>query len=389
MVRGNTKTFRFQYVSEEDVKRKIKELDDKPSSGLDEISYGVIKRMKDTIAEPITEMINKSIWLCYHPKPERRGAVNPLYKGGEKLKTDPKAYRPVNLLPAIGRIQEALLGDQMNEFSEDAELLPPGLHGYRKHLGTTTALLEMQESVHQEVERGNIVAVAFLDISAGFDTVPHTYMLRKMEMIGYEPSAIRWMSSYLENRTQVIKVETAYSEEDTIIKGVPQGGPMSPIIFRDYTMDIIMSIFDSQDWRDGEKEDNERIEKHRAEGTPMGIWGGEVSERSLNKDSKDKEDKWDLRIAFEKKYEMFTKEEKLGIGPERRQVEKYEGSSRATLYADDSSAREAAKTLRELKEKTERMLIKLFDIMRKNRLAVNTDSMSENSPKETMDEGEQ
>ena len=172
--------------------------------------------------------------------------------------------------------------------------------------------------------------------------------------------------------TQVVKVETAYSEEDTIIKGVPQGGPMSPIIFRDYTMDIIMAIFDSQDWRDGEKEDKERIEKHIAEGTPMGVWGGEVSERSLTKEIKDKEDKWDLRIAFEKKYEMFRMEEKTGIGPERRQVEKYEGSSRATLYADDSSARESAKTLGELKEKTERMLTKLFNIMRKNRLAVNT-----------------
>ena len=89
---------------------------------------------------------------------------------------------------------------------------------------------------------------------------------------------------------------------------------MSPIIFRDYTMDIKMSIYDSQDWRDGEKEDRERIEKHRADGTPMWIWGGEVSERSLNKDIKDKEDRWDLKIAFEKKYEMFRREEKIGIG---------------------------------------------------------------------------
>ena len=73
--------------------------------------------------------------------------MKPLYKGGEKNCF--KSFRPVTLLLAIGRIQEALMTAQMNDYEESRECLPPTMHGNRRGLGTTMALLEMQESVHR------------------------------------------------------------------------------------------------------------------------------------------------------------------------------------------------------------------------------------------------
>ena len=40
--------------------------------------------------------------------------------------------------------------------------------------GTSIALPEMQESFHQDISVGMLISVCFLDISAGFDTVPNT-----------------------------------------------------------------------------------------------------------------------------------------------------------------------------------------------------------------------
>ena len=48
-------------------------------------------------------------------------------------------------------------------------------------------------------------------------------------------------------------------------------------------------------------------------------------------------------------------------------------TSRASMYADDNSAGEEAKTVDELKEKTEAMLTKIFSHMRSSRLLVNPD----------------
>ena len=66
--------------------------------------------------------------------------------------------------------------------------------------------------------------------------------------------------------------------------------------------------------------------------------------------------------------------EKTGIGPEPEIVpSEIECSVGASIYADDNSAGEEAKTVDELKEKMEEMLVKIFDHMRSGRLLVNSD----------------
>ena len=43
-------------------------------------------------------------------------------------------------------------------------------------------MLEVWENVLKKTEKGDLVALDFLDISAGFDTLVHLYILRKMEV---------------------------------------------------------------------------------------------------------------------------------------------------------------------------------------------------------------
>ena len=81
-----------------------------------------------------------------------------------------------------------------------------------------TALLKMGQHVQTEVRKGNLVSVCFMDIKAGFDTVPHTYLLRKLEMCGYEDSALEWVNSYLSNRTLTVQVEASFSGFWEVIK---------------------------------------------------------------------------------------------------------------------------------------------------------------------------
>ena len=68
-----------------------------------------------------------------------------------------------------------------------------------------TSLLEMGEHVQEEVSKGNLVSVCSMDISAGFDTVPHNYLLRKLEMFGYEDSALAWVDSSQWPRHHAVK----------------------------------------------------------------------------------------------------------------------------------------------------------------------------------------
>ena len=77
-------------------------------------------------------------------------------------------------------------------------------------MGTTTALLEMGEHVQEELSKGNLVSVRFMDISAGFDTVPQIYLLRRLEMFGYEDSALAWVDTGCTSAGKLLRVLGGY-----------------------------------------------------------------------------------------------------------------------------------------------------------------------------------
>ena len=68
-----------------------------------------------------------------------------------------------------------------------------------------------------------LVSVCFMDISAGFHTVPHIYLLRKLEMFGFEDSALAWVDNYLSGRTQAIQ---ATQISGKLLKGYQKEGPV-------------------------------------------------------------------------------------------------------------------------------------------------------------------
>ena len=161
----------------------------------------------------IQMMTNISMKLGHYPEPSKHGLIKPLYKGKPKEKEDPEAYRSVNILPGLGRIMDMCTAEQQTRFAEGIGIIPRSVHGFREGHGTITAAIEMQTHVYGELAKGNIVSVCFLDVSTGFDTVPHSYLLRKLQMIGYKEKTLQWVKSYLTGRTTKVKIETRMSNQ--------------------------------------------------------------------------------------------------------------------------------------------------------------------------------
>ena len=69
-------------------------------------------------------------------------------------------------------------------------IIPREHHRFRSLHGTVTASIEMQIQVVDALEEGYIVTVVFIDVRAGFNTVPHSFLLRKVQMIGYPESTL-------------------------------------------------------------------------------------------------------------------------------------------------------------------------------------------------------
>ena len=221
------------------MEKQIKAAANKESFGNDEISYGYLKKMSYWISGEMTSIMNLSLDVGSYPTSWKIARVKPLYKGDGCDRHQPKSYRPVALLSGMSRIMEAILARQLDEYQEQKNLVHPGVHGYRKSRGTNTAMIEVWEYVMRKTEKGELVALDFLDCSAGFDSIIHLYILRKMEVnFGMHKDSLKWLQSYLQGWVQYTVVQAANSTPRNMKNGVPQGGGLSPILWRSGTNDI-------------------------------------------------------------------------------------------------------------------------------------------------------
>jgi Reverse transcriptase (RNA-dependent DNA polymerase) len=228
--------FYLRTVSEQTVKKAIGKLKNKKSSGIDGLSTDLLKTAREVLAVPLTLIINTSIRTGVFPAPWKKAKVKPLLKKGNKMKKE--NYRPVSLLPVASKVLEAVVNKQVVEHLEGQGILPPHQHGFRRGRSTTTALISMHSAWIKAYEEGKNTGIILWDLSAAFDLIDHSILIKKMEVYGFDPVSVAWFGSFLCGRTQSVEVQNKLSSPRAVKRGCPQGAILSPTCFILYCADI-------------------------------------------------------------------------------------------------------------------------------------------------------
>ncbi|KAI8121777.1 hypothetical protein CVS40_7171 [Lucilia cuprina] len=64
------------------------------------------------------------------------------------------------------------------------------------------------------------IDVIYTDFSKAFGTVNHNMLLNKLSLMGFSFAALKWLFSYLSNRTQQVKFRDATSNVIEVPSGV-------------------------------------------------------------------------------------------------------------------------------------------------------------------------
>jgi len=88
--------------------------------------------------------------------------------------------------------------------------------------------------------------VAYIDYQKAFDAVSHCKLLAKLDAYGISGNIRKWISSFLNNRTQQTKFESALSDVGKLFCGVVQGSVIGPLLFLLYINDVVSLLTDER-----------------------------------------------------------------------------------------------------------------------------------------------
>ena len=95
---------------------------------------------------------------------------------------NPKSFCPVAILPVFSKILERVVFVQVVKHMNSPGLLHLNHHGFWAHHSVTTAILQMYDSWMDARERGEIVGLGLIDLSAAFDCVDANLLLAKTKL---------------------------------------------------------------------------------------------------------------------------------------------------------------------------------------------------------------
>ena len=157
-----------------------------------------------------------------------KSQITMLHKPG-KPKSEIRSYRPLSLTSCLGKILEKIITNRVKNWCNENDIINKKQNGFRSKRNTNDNLFKLIQSLKQNIKKGFVTSAVFLDIEKAFNQVYHTGLFHKMKKFGKNHNLLRWIKSFLSERSISIKIKNTKSDISTLKYGVPQGSPLSPI----------------------------------------------------------------------------------------------------------------------------------------------------------------
>jgi hypothetical protein len=193
----------------------------------------ILKATSQILSAPLAQATSKAFAAGELPGSYKETTTIALRKEGKKDYSLPSSYRPIALENALAKAVEKVLANRITNALEEYNLLPWSQMGARRGRSTLSAIGLLTACVEAawKARPGCTVSMLSLDIAGAFDNVPHARLLQILKAKGFPDWLVKTVASFLQGRRTRIAYTGYKSNWIDINTGIPQGSPLSPILF--------------------------------------------------------------------------------------------------------------------------------------------------------------
>ena len=231
-------TFHLSPISPIEVDSVIDNLKDNGNNS-NSIATSVLLNSKHILTPIFCHLINLCAEQGYFPDDLKVGCITPIFKGGERDKIN--NYRPICSLSPLSKIIEKVIANRMTNYLEDFDILSKTQFGFRKNMGTETALLNYIDNIQNQLNNYKYTISIFMDLSKAFDVISHDILENKLNHYGFKGIFLKFLLNFIKDRKYFVHVNGLNSETKILNNGVPQGSTLGPLLFLIYINDMVNS----------------------------------------------------------------------------------------------------------------------------------------------------
>ena len=230
----NIETQSWDDITVEELENALKKSQKWKSPGIDKVPnfwLSHMSAMHKLLAKQMSEIISEPDLT---PKWLAEGITYLLAKTPET--TNAKNFRPITCLSTTYKILTSVLTDRMYTFMEANKLFPleqkgckRGSYGCKDQLLINRMLMENCQKNHRNL------SMAWIDYRKAFDSVPHGWILRALDIFKLSPTIINFLQHNMRLWTTNLRLThangTAKTDSLRIKCGIFQGDSLSPLLF--------------------------------------------------------------------------------------------------------------------------------------------------------------
>jgi hypothetical protein len=141
----------------------------------------------------------------------------------------------ISLFTCMGKVVEKVAAELLSADGERSGLLSEGQFRSREGQSAIDAVAIMVTRAHAALTNGHITGVLIKDIKAAFSSGAKCRLVNLMNVRQMDADFLRWTECFLWERTVEMIIEGNTMERHPVEEGVPQGFPVSLIVFPPYT----------------------------------------------------------------------------------------------------------------------------------------------------------